>query len=78
MSQRQYNYRRPAKQRVVVGNLFEELFYETKPYFLLIIAAVCTQSHYANAGLAKFSIGLLFAAAAYIIYRRLVYRGYIK
>ena len=73
-----YHNRRPVKQRAAVGNLFEEVFYETKPFIMLGIAAVCARDYYATSPMAKLSIGILFTAAAYIIYRRLVYRGYLK
>lgn len=72
------NFRENVRAKQVYGGLFESIYYETKPFLMLGIAAYCGQNHYANGSLAKFSIGLLFAAGAYIIYRRLVHRGYLK
>ena len=74
----QLNFSRDSKAKTVYGGFMENLFYETKPFIMLAIAAVCSQNHYASGNIAKSSIAILFVAASYILYCRLVYRGYLK
>ena len=74
----QLNFSRDSKAKTIYGGFFENLIYETKPFVMLAIAAVCSQNYYATSGLAKSSIAILFVAASYILYSRLVYRGYLK
>ena len=74
----QINLKRSREPQVVYGGLFESIFYETKPFLMLGIAAVASNNVYSNDNLTRASIGILFAAASYIIYRRLVHRGYLK
>ena len=67
-----------AEARAMRGGFIENLYYETKPVLMLAIAGLSFNNIYATSVTAKLCIGVLTAAALYILYRRLEYRGYIK
>ncbi len=72
------NFSRKAQATAVSTNPIEKLYYETKPLILTLFAFWGLSSHYANNFIVKLNILVLFILSAYIVYSRLIHRGYIK
>jgi hypothetical protein len=59
-------------------NPIESITYELKPYVLIGIATLSLHYIDPHWNLAKLSVLLLYMTSGYILYSRLVHRGYIK